>query len=69
MTIVTLPGPLADLAGAHRLTLPLVVRAGSKSYGIDVERSDDDYVGVFIAVLRSIDPHAAHISDSSAGFG
>lgn len=33
------------------LSLPLLVRAGSKAYGIDVEGSDDDYVGVFIPRL------------------
>jgi len=34
------------------LSLALLVRAGSKAYGIDVEGSDDDYVGVFVPRLR-----------------
>jgi hypothetical protein len=54
MTVVTLPAPLAQLAAENRLSLPLVVRAGSKSYGIDVEGSDDDYVGVFVAPLGEL---------------
>ncbi len=33
-------------------SLALLVRAGSKAYGIDIETSDDDYLGVFVARLR-----------------
>lgn len=40
------------LAENRGLTLPLVVRSGSKSYGLELPGSDDDYVGVFLAPLR-----------------
>lgn len=34
------------------MSLVLLVRSGSKAYGIDVETSDDDYLGVFVACFR-----------------
>src|SRR5687767_234260 len=49
-----LPEPLRRLADARKLSLSLVVRSGSKAYGMDVEGSDDDYVGVFV-------PRLAHL--------
>lgn len=45
------PRALQDLVAAKNLSLCLLVRSGSKAYGIDVEGSDDDYVGVFIPRL------------------
>jgi len=49
---VELPPVLRDLAAEKHLAYALVVRSGSKAYGIDVEGSDDDYVGVFVPRLR-----------------
>lgn len=49
-----IPKPLSDLAAAKHLSLCLLVRSGSKSYGIDVEGSDDDFVGVFVPRLRDL---------------
>jgi uncharacterized protein len=49
---VEIPRALLDLAEAKRLAYCLLVRSGSKAYGIDVEGSDDDYVGVFVPRLR-----------------
>jgi hypothetical protein len=46
------PRTLQELLDAHELRLSLLVRAGSKAYGIDVEGSDDDFVGVFVAPTR-----------------
>ena len=34
-------------------TLSLLVRAGSKAYGLDREDSDDDYLGVFVSPLET----------------
>lgn len=51
---MALPDPLTALARDHDLSFPLVVRAGSKAYGLDVEGSDDDTVGVFVATLRTL---------------
>ena len=47
-----LPPVLRDLAAEKHFAHALVVRSGSKAYGIDVEGSDDDYLGVFIPRLR-----------------
>jgi predicted nucleotidyltransferase len=49
---VNVPKAIEDLSASRHLTLCLLVRSGSKAYGIDVEGSDDDYVGVFIPRLR-----------------
>jgi uncharacterized protein len=49
-----MPRALLDLAAAKQLSYCLLVRSGSKSYGIDVEGSDDDYVGVFVPRLRDL---------------
>jgi predicted nucleotidyltransferase len=48
---VEIPRTLQDLATRNRLSLCLLVQSGSKAYGIDVEGSDDDYVGVFVPRL------------------
>ena len=47
-----IPPVLLNLAAEKHLAYALVVRSGSKAYGIDVEGSDDDYVGVFVPRLR-----------------
>ncbi|MBI2901884.1 MAG: nucleotidyltransferase domain-containing protein [Planctomycetes bacterium] len=49
---MTAPAAIRALARGKDLTLPLVVRSGSKAYGIDVPGSDDDFVGTFVAPLR-----------------
>ncbi len=46
------PQRIRDVVAAHRLSLCLLVRSGSKAYGIDVEGSDDDFVGVFVPSLK-----------------
>lgn len=46
------PEEIRAIVDEHRVELDLLVRAGSKSYGIDVEESDDDFVGVYTAPLR-----------------
>ena len=51
---MTVPEPIRVLAERENVAISLLVQAGSKSYGIDVEGSDDDYVGVFIPRLRTL---------------
>lgn len=46
------PQQIQDVADRNRLLLCLLVQSGSKAYGIEVEGSDDDYVGIFIPTLR-----------------
>ena len=46
------PQAITELVASRRLSLPLLVQAGSKAYGLDVKDSDDDYVGVFVPRLR-----------------
>jgi len=46
-----LPPKIQDVLDRHDLGLCLLVQSGSKAYGISVEGSDDDYVGVFIPAL------------------
>lgn len=46
------PDALRSRLAAERPTLSLLALCGSKAYGIDVEGSDDDYVGVFVPALR-----------------
>jgi len=48
---VDVPRTIQDLLTRKQLSLCLLVQSGSKAYGIDVEGSDDDYVGVFIPRL------------------
>lgn len=45
------PPQIRAVLSAHELSLCLLVRSGSKAYGISVEGSDDDYVGVFVPAL------------------
>lgn len=47
------PAPIAALVCEKSLTLPLLVRSGSKAYGLEHPLSDDDYLGVFLAPLRA----------------
>lgn len=50
---MSLPPAVEQACAAHGLSLSLLVRGGSKSYGLDDARSDDDYAGVFLAPLRA----------------
>jgi predicted nucleotidyltransferase len=47
-----LPQQILDVVGHGHLSLCLLVLSGSKAYGIDIEGSDDDFVGVFVPALR-----------------
>lgn len=47
-----IPAPIRELCRREGLALSLLVRAGSRSYGIDGPDSDDDCLGVFVAPLR-----------------
>ena len=58
---------LSRLASEKHLAYCLVVRAGSKAYGIDVEGSDDDYVGVFVPRLRDLVSMGGIEKDTYAG--
>jgi len=49
---MVVPPQIENIAAHHRLSLALVVLSGSKAYGIEVEGSDDDFVGVFVPSLR-----------------
>jgi uncharacterized protein len=64
---VELPPALLELAAAKHLAYALVVRSGSKAYGIDVEGSDDDYVGVFVPRLRDLVSMGGLEKDTYAG--
>lgn len=46
------PARIQDALDRHELGLCLLVQSGSKAYGISVEGSDDDYVGVFVPSMR-----------------
>jgi predicted nucleotidyltransferase len=48
------PDAIQALVAGQKATLSLLVRSGSKAYGIDLPDSDDDYVGVFIPRLRDV---------------
>ena len=52
--MTAIPQAIEDRVRAQQLSLCLLVRSGSKSYGIDVESSDDDYVGVFVPRLKDL---------------
>lgn len=45
---------IAKVVEEKSLKVVLLVRSGSKSYGLEVETSDDDYAGVFVAPLRKL---------------
>ena len=47
------PPAVEQAAAARGLSIALLVRGGSKSYGIDGPLSDDDYAGVFLSPLRA----------------
>lgn len=49
---MNVPTSIAELAASRHLLVCLLVRSGSKAYGIDLPGSDDDFVGVFIPRLR-----------------
>jgi len=49
---MAIPPPLQAVLDRHHLGLCLLVQSGSKAYGISVEGSDDDYVGVFVPSLE-----------------
>jgi hypothetical protein len=50
----TIPLSIASLLRERDLELTLLVRAGSKSYGLELAGSDDDYLGVFVPRLREL---------------
>src|SRR5262245_17746535 len=49
-----IPDAIARLAREHDLEIALLVRAGSKAYGLELATSDDDYLGTFIPRLREL---------------
>ncbi len=49
--MIQVPVNVLDSLGSRNLSLCLLVQSGSKAYGIDVEGSDDDFVGVFVPPL------------------
>ena len=61
------PPAIEQARAARGLTLCLLVRGGSKSYGIDGPSSDDDYAGVFLAPLRAFVSLDGPGPDSEAG--
>jgi len=65
--VVEIPPVLRELASEKHLAYALVVRSGSKAYGIDVEGSDDDYVGVFVPRLRDLVSMGGIEKDTYAG--
>jgi hypothetical protein len=50
----TVPEAIARLARERDLEIALLVRAGSKAYGLELASSDDDYLGVFVPRLREL---------------
>jgi predicted nucleotidyltransferase len=50
---MAIPQAVQEVLKLHDLKLCLLVQTGSKAYGISVEGSDDDYVGVFLPTLKS----------------
>lgn len=62
-----IPPPIESALQARGLRLCLLVRGGSKSYGIDGPGSDDDYAGVFLSPLRAFVSLAGPGSDSETG--
>lgn len=50
----TIPDAIDRLARERDLELALLVRAGSKAYGLELASSDDDYLGVFVPRLREL---------------
>jgi predicted nucleotidyltransferase len=64
---VGLPESIRSLVDRNRIRLSFLVRAGSKAYGLEVEDSDDDYLGVFVPRLRDLLSIAGLPSDTHAG--
>lgn len=62
-----LPPAIDEVLKARGLRLCLLVRGGSKSYGIDGPASDDDYAGVFLSPLRALVSLHGPGSDSETG--
>jgi len=48
----TVPPRILETLAQHDLGLCLLVLSGSKAYGISVEGSDDDFIGVFVPSLE-----------------
>jgi predicted nucleotidyltransferase len=63
------PESIRTLLDEKGLQLALLVRSGSKAYGIDVAGSDDDYLGVFVPSLRRFVSLGGIERDSHAGNG
>ena len=49
-----LPEEIRSAVEASHAKISLLVRSGSKAYGIEVEGSDDDYVGIFVPRLQDL---------------
>jgi predicted nucleotidyltransferase len=64
---MVVPQQIKDVTGHHRLALCLLVQSGSKAYGIDVEGSDDDFVGVFLPSLKEFLSLGGYGPDTHAG--
>lgn len=62
-----IPQQIDDVLSRGRLSLCFLVRSGSKAYGIDVEGSDDDYVGVFVPSLRDFLSLRGYGAETHAG--
>ena len=62
-----MPPAIEAARAARGLSLSLLVRGGSKSYGIDGPGSDDDYAGVFLSPLRAFVSLDGPGSDSETG--
>jgi predicted nucleotidyltransferase len=64
-----LPEAIRTATEPRRIAVSLLVRAGSKAYGIETEASDDDYLGVFTAPLHSLVSLHGLESESLTGNG
>jgi predicted nucleotidyltransferase len=64
---MAVPQAIQDVVSRSRLELCLLVQSGSKAYGIDLEGSDDDYVGVFIPALQDFLSLHGYGSETHAG--
>jgi predicted nucleotidyltransferase len=64
-----LPEAIRAATEPQGLAVSLLVRAGSKAYGIEVASSDDDFLGVYTAPLRSFVSLDGLASETLAGNG
>lgn len=64
---MNIPTPIETALAARRLRLSLLVRSGSRAYGLDLPGSDEDYAGVFLAPLREAMSIAGIESDTVVG--